>query len=430
VKLALVLLACGAGDDAAFRTAFTALLREPDAAARPGLVEKALAEAGDRPLPALTALVARGPLVPADPAEPRTVAGQVETLERFGTVLSGLTFAADGETHRYAVDVPAGYDAKKPVGLLIDPGHGTGAKEDARGKAGFLEMYRRHADESGHADWLVARTEVLEAIGAEGSRGAKPEDEVVVVFDAFLRDVTTRFAVDLDRVHVTGLSQTGFWAWYLGRARADRFAGIAPMSAVTWQVDGALANLRSLPVYVLHGAKDPICPVAPVRATTAALALLGGTMRYREEPEAAHDYAVWKHLPEALRELGKSPRALHPRRVSKSVASAHDRRAYWLAIDALAAAGDGKASTPPAAGIDGEIEGQTVRLFAEGVTRARIGLASELVDLAKPVEVHWNGARVHAGPVTPSARALLELAGETGDWKRLFVAELAVAAPK
>jgi poly(3-hydroxybutyrate) depolymerase len=41
--------------------------------------------------------------------------------------------------------------------------------------------------------------------------------------------VLTRFAVDPDHVYVTGLSQTGYWAWFLGAFRADRFAGIAPM---------------------------------------------------------------------------------------------------------------------------------------------------------------------------------------------------------
>jgi hypothetical protein len=86
----------------------------------------------------------------------------------FGTVLSGLSFVHAGHVFRYAVDVPKSYDATKPVGLLLDPGHGSGAKSDAKDKARFLAMFRRHADEAGLSDWLVVRTEILEQVGADG----------------------------------------------------------------------------------------------------------------------------------------------------------------------------------------------------------------------------------------------------------------------
>ena len=39
---------------------------------------------------------------------------------------------------------------------------------------------------------------------------------------------------------------TGFWAWYLGAMRADRWAGILPTSAVTWQIDPFLSNVQAL----------------------------------------------------------------------------------------------------------------------------------------------------------------------------------------
>jgi len=105
--------------------------------------------------------------------------------------------------------------------------------------------------------------------------GALPEDEVAAVFEAFRRDMVTRFAIDLEQVYVAGLSQTGFWSWYLGRELADRLAGIAPMGAVTWGVDKALENLLHLPTFVIHGSEDPICPVAQPRATTRRMQELG-----------------------------------------------------------------------------------------------------------------------------------------------------------
>jgi predicted peptidase len=79
-------------------------------------------------------------------------------------------------------------------------------------------------------------------------------------FETFWRDVATRFRVDPDRVIVNGLSQTGFWSWYLARTNPRRFAAILPMSAVTWQVDAYASNFLALPIGVLHGSDDPTCP--------------------------------------------------------------------------------------------------------------------------------------------------------------------------
>lgn len=409
----------------ALRELLTRILAEPDAAARHTLAATAPAVAGDAPFADVVAAVRKGPLLPPGAPKARKVAGKVETLTVVGSVTVGWSFEHKGDVYRYAVDVPKGYDPAKPVGLLLDPGHGTGKGAPDEEKAGFLGMWRRFADESGHADWLVARTEIIEQIGVDGVRGALPEDEVAQVFDAFFRDLFTRFAVDPDRIVVTGLSQTGFWAWYLGVFRSDRFSGIAPMSAMTWHVNAFAGNLVSLPVHVLQGSADTICPAVQPRATCALLARLGSDVRYVEIAGAAHEYSVWSKLPDGLRSLGERPRVRYPKRISKSVRNTLGPWVSWIRIDAIDEEGAGKAGVKPTAGVDAEISGQTIRVYSEHVAALTVCLSSEMLDLSQPVDIVWNGKPLDRDPkelVKPSLVTLFELAGEKADWSVTFAA--------
>jgi hypothetical protein len=246
------------------------------------------------------------------------------------------------------------------------------------------------------------------------------------VFDAFFRDLLSRYAVDPERVYVSGLSQTGFWAWWLGAFRPDRFAGVAPMSAVTWHVDRFAGNLATVPVYVLHGDADPTCEVAQPRRTCALLQRLGADVRYDEIAGGAHEISVWNHLPEGLTWLSGKAKARYPRRVGKSVRNLRGPWCHWLRIDAMEGEAPGTAGTPPAGGLDGEVDGQEVRLHGDRVTAATVCLSGEMLDLAKPVRVLWNGKTVHDGPVEPSVATLFEVAGERCDWRATFEAALRV----
>lgn len=370
-----------------------------------------------------------GPVYDAKSAKPRKVGKQQEKLTEVGPTTVGFSFECDGLVLRYAVDVPSGYDAKAPVPLLVDPGHGTGADQDDRGKAGFLEYFRNQANEAKLRDWLIARTEIVEQIGADGKRGAKPEDQVAKAFAAFLRDVSSRFAVDPDRVYVAGLSQTGFWSWYLGRALPDRVAGLAPMSSVTWQVNAYLENYSHVPIYVLHGENDPICKVEQPRATCAALTKLGCRVEYDEIAGAAHDFAVFGELDRALVWLATSQRVAHPARVAKHLLTLETPWCHWLRVDELEEPGDGRAGSKPVAFVGGAIEGQRVTLSSRGVRRLTLALDGELLDLAQPIEVVWNEKSVHARAVKPDFETTVALALEKADWRALYAGRLELGAP-
>ena len=46
---------------------------------------------------------------------------------------------------------------------------------------------------------------------------------------ALLDDIETKYAVDLHRVYLTGLSMGGFGTWSLGLSHPEKFAAIAPI---------------------------------------------------------------------------------------------------------------------------------------------------------------------------------------------------------
>lgn len=376
----------------------------------------------------LVAALREGPAYAKGDPKPRGKGKAAEKLEEFETVTSGFTFDVGKDEIRYCVDIPRKYDAQRAAPLLIDPGHGSGAKEDAKGKAGFLSFFRGQADAGSLEDALIARTEIVEQIGVGGLKGARPDDEVAAVFDAFFRDLCGRFHVDLNRVFVAGLSQTGFWSWQLGNERADRFAGIAPMSAVSIQQEPYLANFLALSIYVLHGDADPTCPIAQPRRTVPMLEKLGVRIKFAEIAGAKHEVAVWSHLHEALAWLAEKPRDPYPKKIAKCVQTLAQPWCYWLRIDDISKSGSGEAGAQPTAKIAGEIVGQRIELASDGVEKITLCLSSEMLDLAKPVEVTWNGKKVHDGVVQRDFARCAQLAVEKVDWLGTFEAALALSA--
>jgi len=82
-----------------------------------------------------------------------------------------------------------------------------------------------------------------------------------------LDEITRKYAVDTQRVYLTGLSMGGYGTWSLGTSHPERFAALAPIcgggeliSVLLSSRDKAQA-LKSLGIWAFHGEKDPVVPV-------------------------------------------------------------------------------------------------------------------------------------------------------------------------
>ena len=130
-----------------------------------------------------------------------------------------------------------------------------------------------------------------------------PEGEVwsSEVLLELLDEVMTKNKVDVKRVYLTGLSMGGYGTWSLGLAHADKFAAIAPICGGGERIEVLLAahgysgpvkiqNLRSLPIWVFHGAKDPVVPIEESERMVKALKEAKcEEVKFTVYPEAQHD---------------------------------------------------------------------------------------------------------------------------------------------
>ncbi len=105
--------------------------------------------------------------------------------------------------------------------------------------------------------------------------------------NALLDEVEHQYAVDQDRVYLTGLSMGGSATWRLAAAHPERFAAIAPICGVG--DPGMAPRLAHLPTWVFHGAKDDVVPLRESQEMVDALKSVGNEARLTIYPDAGHD---------------------------------------------------------------------------------------------------------------------------------------------
>lgn len=106
---------------------------------------------------------------------------------------------------------------------------------------------------------------------------------------ALIDDICRQYRVDEERIYLTGLSMGGFGTWALAAARPERFAAIAPICGGGNPVDAI--KLRGLPIWVFHGEKDNVVPLAASQAMVTALEALGqkDNVKFTIYPGVGHD---------------------------------------------------------------------------------------------------------------------------------------------
>jgi predicted peptidase len=105
--------------------------------------------------------------------------------------------------------------------------------------------------------------------------------------NALLDDVLRKYRVDKDRVYLTGASMGGSGTWRLAAAHPERFAAIVPICG---RGDPAEAKqLARLPIWVFHGAKDPVVRIASEKTMVEAIQAAGGNVKFTIYPDAGHD---------------------------------------------------------------------------------------------------------------------------------------------
>ncbi len=104
--------------------------------------------------------------------------------------------------------------------------------------------------------------------------------------------IETQYAIDPQRVYLTGFSLGGFGTWALGLSSPDRFAALVPVAG-GWElgsdtVPSNICELVSKPIWVFHGAQDETVKPVQSEVLVKALRACGNEVRYTLLPKATH----------------------------------------------------------------------------------------------------------------------------------------------
>lgn len=199
----------------------------------------------------------------------------------------------------YQIYVPFNYSPNKSYPLILNL-HGAGLRgTDNQRQLGFLdEMMKVPSLALDEAIIVMPQCPENGAwVATNWNAGSYSIDQIAESKEMkavveLVGQVQETFPVDASRIYACGFSMGGYGTWDLLMRHSDIFcAGVAMCGAGDPSHADALAQI---PIWAVHGAKDPTVPVTGSRDMVEAIQAVGGDkIRYTELPDAVHD--VWNY---------------------------------------------------------------------------------------------------------------------------------------
>jgi hypothetical protein len=246
------------------------------------------------------------------------------------------------------------------------------------------------------------------------------------------RDACRRFAVDTDRVFLTGHSSGGDAAWDIGVSHPDLWAGVMPISAeALYSCKFYTDNARYVPFYVVLGELDG------GRIARDALVLdrylkFGFNTTVVEYLGRGHEHFVDEMLP-LLDWMGRCKRSFplpHDREFTCSTMRPTDNCFWWAEVEQLpsnSTVTDWPAphGTKPLL-VRGSVPVNNNVALTAGNLGATIWLSPEMVDFKARVNITLGGRRPAGVPpiIKPSVETMLEDLRVRGDRQHPFWAKV------
>lgn len=176
----------------------------------------------------------------------------------------------------YLLFLPEDYDgeSKWPLMLFL---HGAGERGED------LEMLKKH----GPPKIVEQQTDFpFVVISPQCPKEQRWQADELL---ALVEDIVARYAIDEDRIYVTGLSMGGYGTWALAGDHSERFAAIAPICGGGSRHSARSIAQAKLPVWVFHGAKDTTVPIEESERMVEMMKRFGSEAKFTIYPEAQHD---------------------------------------------------------------------------------------------------------------------------------------------
>ncbi|GAB5468739.1 MAG: PHB depolymerase family esterase [Rhodospirillales bacterium] len=160
----------------------------------------------------------------------------------------------------YQVAVPEGWDAKRPLGLLLFfHGYGSSGESPLKNPA-LLQQAAARGLLLVAPNGIPGRPEGPTSWAHVGSP-SQARDELAFV-DQVLADVERQWPLDPERRFVSGFSQGGSMAWDLACYRAEDFTGFAPIAGAFWIPLPPDCPSGPVALRHVHGTADGVVPLA------------------------------------------------------------------------------------------------------------------------------------------------------------------------
>jgi len=178
------------------------------------------------------------------------------TFSSFSQQTINASITHDGIQRDYILYIPELYDGNTAVPLVLNfHGYGSNAAQQM-----FYGDFRDIADTEG---FLLVHPEGTTFIGDQfwnvGFPGLSSNIDDVGFTEALIDELATLYAIDLDRVYATGMSNGGFMSFLLACQLSEKIAAVASVTGSMTQdtFDDCNAQLPT-PVLQIHGTEDDV----------------------------------------------------------------------------------------------------------------------------------------------------------------------------
>ena len=320
------------------------------------------------------------------------------------------TAGSPAETFRCLVQLPPEYDARRryPAIVSLHAAWSTPLNQIEWWAGMPDEQGRRNGQAGRHGGIIIAPAW---ADPNQQTYGYTAREHAAVL--AALREASRRFAIDSDRVFLSGHSLGGDAAWDIGLAHPDLWAGVVVIAgSAARYINHYHPNAEQLPLYLVAGGLDQASFTANEMDLDRYL-LKNYDVTYVEYRGRGHEHFS-DEIIRIFDWMSRRKRNFFPRSIEAVSLRPGDRFFWWIEMDA----------PPPRTMIlpTDWPAGQAIRPFALagkatsgnrisvrcGADRVRIWLAPELVDFKRPVTVSLGGRQLHRGELTPDIDVLLE----------------------
>jgi predicted peptidase len=213
------------------------------------------------------------------------------------------TFIYNGDTLRYRMLEPAGYDSQKPYPLIVFL-HGSGergsdnAAQLLHGGSLFLKdslrqqfpafvIFPQCPADSMWASMKVTRDSSGRAIKREFSDGTDRQSTPGLLVKLLVDSLIKIEKIDSKRVYLGGLSLGGIGTY-------DMLARYPKMWAAAFPICGignvsTAPKFAKVPLWIFHGGADNVVPVSGSRDYVEALKKMKADVKYSEYPGVGHN---------------------------------------------------------------------------------------------------------------------------------------------